>query len=138
MPEIKQIWSILCESSVIDQETNISSKDKIVSNIGSKKLIPIKCELVSMFERSNAKDAILVEAKVSLFDPDNKELVSKEPIIVPLKFEKGKERIRSRIKFSALPITLPGLYKFKLYFQEGKEKILVGETHFGVKLIISK
>jgi len=47
MPEIKQIWSILCESSVIDQETNnitlnniieeiqISSKDKIVSNIGS-------------------------------------------------------------------------------------------------------
>lgn len=148
--KIQHIWSILSESSVIDQDTNNVSliniveelqvtlpKGKVLSASNNVNLVSMKCELVSLWKSLEVGKEHVMEIKVSLYDPSNKQVLNEEPAL-KLHFQKGIERFRSRVRFDALPITTPGTYTFKLYAKDNKNFIPISETPFSVKIALSQ
>ncbi|MCR4311785.1 MAG: hypothetical protein NUV56_00730 [Candidatus Uhrbacteria bacterium] len=118
---IRHTWSILCDSSVIDAETNTLSIRNIVEKItitSSEKLpekaaIPMALEVTSFWEK-NDKDALDFQSKVDIFNSSKECLRSNE---FQLKFEEGNNRLRSRIKMSTLPFAGEGEYRIKVSFK---------------------
>lgn len=123
-PTAQFLWGLLCSLSSIDQERNNVSLFNIVEEIGipqeifkqeGKKVIPFVFEIVMLLRRivsSTVDDReITTDIEVALVDPEEKEL---KKIIAPVKFQKGIQRNRLRIRFNTLDITVPGNYGFRI------------------------
>ncbi len=135
----RHIWSILCQSSSIDRDTNRLSLSNVLEEITLKQLgdqaamkekdtlhsqkptgIPFDFEIVSVLERLDDKDKgpLTKEAELEFIDPQGNSLLKKN---FEMNFLKGFKRLRYRIKMNGLQITINGTYQFSLRMRESKD-----------------
>lgn len=137
---IKHIWSIVCQKSVIDQETNNLSINDVLERIDIETLaplpndgtakLPITFEVVSYWYREQAKKDEKRTVEVCIFSPQNNLLNSFEQEI-PL--TQGMDRLRSRLRVQGVPVTTSGVYKVAL-----REKGVTSEviTEIPIEIIL--
>lgn len=144
---MKHIWSILCQNSIIDSETNTislyNSLEEIKINIDKSKMpadeqikLPIEYDVVSFW--IDEDDDINKERKfyteVELLDP-NKKIISSTSTEYIMK--KGIKRVRGRIKNKGLKITIEGRYWFKVKMKEKKSDKFKEVAEVPLDIIIS-
>ena len=150
LKKIKHTWSILCEKSVIDVESNNLSLQNIIeelqvdipedklATIGGVKNILFRLEIVTHWNRDTGiNEDLPFDLMIRQLDPDGEVMHSFEHTPI---FPKGKKRLRQRIKMESLLIKDPGTYVFEVLAKEDKagDFILVNKINLDVKLKISK
>lgn len=122
---IKNIYSILCESSIIDKDTNNLTINNVLEQLkinvafngkqppqDSLKInIPIKYEFISLWKRDNITQNETHEIELTISDPNNN-LIQSFP--QKFQFEKGLNRHRSIFKITGFTATISGTYKFNI------------------------
>lgn len=141
---MKHIWSILCQKSSIDFESNLLSlfdcveemnlvldKEKVSNN--DKMIIPAEFQLVSFWAVQDSSDTNSLEMKGELVDPDNQVLNTFSNSFV---IKKGISRFRNRTNIQGLPVTKEGRYYFKVWQRSNNEKDfkLVSELPIDIKI----
>jgi len=139
---MKHIWSIICQNSSIDRDSNslcllntveeITIKNASRSDmVGKKQVLPISFEIVSLWQISDAnKGALNIVGE--FVDPSGKLLDTYErKIDIPV----GFGRFRNRIKINGFSITGPGIYWIKIKRNDKKKSELVAELPIEVKII---
>lgn len=129
---IKHIWSILCRTSVINDETNNITLQNVFEQLsvnikpsGSKKTpekinIPIEYELVSLWLRFKEKGLLKANVVIDIIDPKGQKIKSFEQ---KLEFPTKYKRMRSRLKIKGLNLTTSGNYIYRVKIKEkGKDK----------------
>jgi hypothetical protein len=148
---IKHIWSVLCNRSVIDSETNnlslfdvfedlnVSVKPNSPSEISGETInknisIPIKYEVVSMWLKDKDIKVATGTMQIELIDPIGKSLKS---FSHNLEIKEIHNRIRSRIKVTGIELTVSGTYIFNIKLKEGDKENFrtVVEVPLAVKII---
>ncbi|HKZ54578.1 MAG TPA: hypothetical protein VJ123_03790 [Anaerolineales bacterium] len=116
---IRHIWSVICSQSVIDSETNNISLLNILEQItvagplptrDSPALIPIRFELVSLWERTPTDSPERGKFKVTIASPSQASISSFEADIDL----SSHLRYRTRAKLNAFPAPEPGRYEFRV------------------------
>lgn len=144
---MKNIWSILCQESSVDSNTNKISLfnciDELTMNFANRegindepKNIPLSFDLVSLWTKE-VNESDVFKMLIQFFDPSDKELKSFEQDV---SFETGKKRLRAIIKVNGFVVTSNGAYKVKLsYKQNDNDKYkLVSELPFDVMFIFQE
>jgi hypothetical protein len=127
---MKNILSVLCLRSIIDQETNnISLIDcleqlNIQINEGDKnikdKVFPIAFDFVSIFIDENVKEERRFDFILETVDGKGEKLGEIKGQII---MKEGIKRMRHRIKMQGLKVADSGTYVFKIkYKKTGEEK----------------
>lgn len=125
---IKHIWSILCEDSSVDQETNKLSIRNVLESIEikvqgilpEKSAIPIPFEIVSFFTRANSAKEEEIQLEIKLVNSEMDSLG--KDLTATIKFPAKSNRLRSRLKIQGLPIKGEGKYAFIISFMTSNEK----------------
>ena len=119
---MKHIWTVLCQKSSIDFETNLLSLFNCIEEINltidkskapsGNLVIPAELELISYWLVENTDKDNTLNIKGELLDPDNKVLN-----VFENSFPIAKEilRFRNRTHIQNLPISKAGRYKFVMY-----------------------
>ena len=147
--KIENVWSILCEKSVIDSESNNISFTNILEEIqvtpkegtklsegfdSSEKSIPMAFELVTMWKRVGEGD-VKELIRVELVDPNGKSIAFGEHTI---EMAKSLKRLRFRIRFNGLKVTIPGDYRFVVKIKQGNTYKEVGFADLEIKIALPK
>jgi len=141
---MKHIWSILCQKSVIDNETNLISLidcleelnltmdiNKESNQISEKRVIPINFQIVSFWLIEN-NDVKKLEIKIELHDPENNKINEINNIF---ELKENYLRYRTRINVQGFPVTKSGRYLFKIYqIEQGETLKCVSELPLDVKI----
>jgi len=139
---MKHIWSVLCQRSSIDIESNLLSLFSCVEELSLtlentealKKNLVIQTEfqLVSFWAREQAVEESSLEIEGELIDPQGKAL-NKFNNNFPVK--KGVLRFRNRTNIQGLPITGPGRYLLRLKQKDEQGNwLVVAELPLDVKI----
>jgi hypothetical protein len=128
MNNIKHIWSILCERSSIDQNTNNISLFNVLEQINVDKKVlemaktsqksviaTINYQLITLWQKEAEKKKINFEQKIEVVDANGKILASAPK---RLEIPASQTRIRAINNFEGLPITGMGEYAFKIYLKD--------------------
>ncbi len=141
---MKHVWTILCQDSSIDIETNLLSlfncleelnlvldKTKILEN--NTLVIPVDLQMVNFWLIQNPAQDNILEIKVELIDPDSKSINQFEN---KFNVKKGILRFRNRTKIQGLPVTKEGRYIFRVMQRDEKSKeyIIVSELPLDIKI----
>jgi hypothetical protein len=108
------IWSVLCESSIIDKESNNISLQTVREQITVHSepipggIVPVHMELVSFWCRSIPDEPAVDNARLTLLKPSG-EPISTTNIVINLT---EADRSRNRIIFDGFPAEEPGRYIF--------------------------
>ncbi len=149
--DIKHVWSILCESSTVDQQSNNVSIHKVLEQLNvdltkiNKELYDKKTlinnpaqiifpfQIVSMWQSINPKKIPAADVEIELFDFIGQSL---QKINFRLTFEKDKTRMRTIIGSQAIIVTGTGVYLFKIKIKECGESVFteVGEIPLEVRV----
>jgi hypothetical protein len=142
MKNIKNLWSIICRSSSIDLDTNIMSLLDVIEEItitssldsGTVKdgqMLQLPLEFVTMWQREGGLEKEL-SANINLVSigPNGKKTESGP---LKLAFEKGKPRVRLRIKSPGVVFNGFGSYKFKVMLEEKEKFVEVQEIPLEIK-----
>ena len=127
---MKHIWTVLCQKSSIDIETNLVSLFNCIEELdlvidktkvpSGNLVIPPEFQLVSFWTINNSNKESLLEIRIELIDPDGKVLnnfENKYPI------KRGILRFRNRTNMQGMPITNAGRYTIKMMKKvEGKKQ----------------
>lgn len=123
---MKHIWSVLCENSSIDSETNVISLFRCIEQLDitlpkglTKKVAPISFELVHLWHTSKTNQDRNFEVRIELYDPENKKINEFPGYFT---FPKNKRRMRTRMVMKGLPVTSMGEYTFKIGLKEEGQK----------------
>ena len=128
------IWSVLCESSIVDRETNNISlqtvREQIVifSEPRPGGIIPGHMELVSFWCRTVPEEPAVDNVRVTILNPSGESIRSID-VIVDLS---GAERSRNRIVFEGFPADQPGRYIFLVEISVDDEWIQVARVPLSV------
>jgi len=150
--KIKHIWSVLCQDSILNQDDNIISLNKVfeqlsvnltpTQNLTSNQLpdkinLPINYEITSFWLKDEKILSTKGEVKYALFNPKNDKLLE---TIQNIEIPSSSRRFRSRMKISGMPIAGEGYYRFEVSIKEEGEKIFrfVSELPFEVNIKIEK
>ena len=134
---VKLIWSILCQESSIDTNTNNISLCKILEEIkfgirikdidklpnklsfdSTKPMIlPFASQLVLLWKNLSNKPDLKFPVKIILKDPSEKII---QEIINDDIFQKGKERLRVIIPLNRFPLTKAGEYTYSIMTKQTK------------------
>lgn len=116
---MKNIWTIICQSSAIDNRTNQLSAFNLLDGIiftrpegkkGEEQFIsPVNFQLISFWMCDDKNDKADVKIKVS--DPENKVVNEFDVDIHPID---EKLRVRNIVDFGAFRVTKPGVYNIAL------------------------
>lgn len=130
---MKHIWSILCQTSIRDQDTNRTSIINALDSIGfivnkekleKQKNIPTNLEIVSLWS-SDKKEIKDFSIRIDLLN-SNKEilLVLEMNVPKPNTFPADRERrsVTTRMSINNLPITIAGGYLFKVSLKGSNDK----------------
>ena len=132
----------MCRSSSIDRDTNIISlldvieeitfsSDLTSTGIKDLEIIQLPFELVTMWQRDGSIEKELsANIKLVGITPKGKET---EIGPIPIIFEKGKPRIRVRIKINGITFNGLGVYKFKVLLEEKGKFVKVQEIPLEIK-----
>ena len=140
---MKHVWSILCEKSSIDNESNLLSlfscleeisvvidKDKMPEK-GKKMLIPANFQLVSYYTVDNTEQENKLETKVELVSPDGETLNQFNNTFT---VKPGVSRFRNRANISGVPVYGEGRYFIKIYQQVEGDLKLRAELPIDIKI----
>lgn len=139
---MKNIWSIICEKSSIDAQTNLLSlfncveevqlmidKDKMPKS--DKLVIPFNLQLISFWAIEDSSKDNLAEIKIDLVDPKGKIL---NEFSVTLKAKKGEKRLRSITNMQGIQITEGGRYCYRILQKKGIKFEVASETPLDINL----
>lgn len=128
----KHVWTIICRESVINRENNALSLMNVFEGlqieIGKEAPreinIPINYEIITFLRKSKKSEEENIEQRVSIIDPNG--VLTVDPLVVPIKTEKGKFNHRQIIKSIGFKITVAGSYQFiiELKQPEGKFEVV--------------
>ncbi len=129
---MKHIWSIICEKSSIDFETNLLSIfscleelklviDETQVSKTEKLIIPVNFQIVSFWSIENFSQDSSLEIKGELLDPQGTVLNEFQNT---LQIKAGVKRFRNRTNVQGLPVTKSGRYYFRIS-QKDKNKFIV-------------
>jgi hypothetical protein len=120
---IKPIWSVLCEGTSIDSETN---KVSIFNTLDGLTIfgdpeqetgVPIRFEVISFWERSEEDPC---EGKMRVYQ---RKPSGKKSDYFPFYIDLTKSHFhQTRIKFNGMPLSGPGRYAFVVEYKEGEGK----------------
>lgn len=118
---MKHIWSVLCQKSSIDVETNLLSLFSCVEELSltldssealkNNIVVPTEFQLVSFWAREQAEEESSLEVEGELIDAQGKVL---NKFNNKFAIKKGVLRFRNRTNIQGLPITGPGRYLLRL------------------------
>jgi hypothetical protein len=130
---IEHIWTVICQSSIIDKDTNNISLINILEQLTltppkideGKGAILGNFEIVTFWSRTNLEKPATGNARIVLYQPSG-EIVEQTD-----SNKRGPEytidltvfqRVRSRFKFNGIPFLGAGVYQFGIeYKNEGEE-----------------
>lgn len=125
---MQHIWSIVCQKSIIDTDTNLISIIDSIEGFGvnlNKNIIKkqdevtnisINFELVSFWFDATVDMDRKQQTKIELYDAQNNKIKEyQNDFTIP----KSLKRMRSRMKISGFPFTVAGDYTFKIKIKEG-------------------
>jgi len=147
---MKNIWTVFCQQSIIDSETNnlsllnVTEKleftmprdvhKKVLANRENNPIIvPASFELVSLWEkekRGNEKADILVE----LHDSGGVKL---RDFIQPIEIKDIYKRLRFRNRVGEFPVTNSGIYHFAVSVKEEGKKNYKKVSDTPVEIIVN-
>jgi hypothetical protein len=123
---MNHVWSVLCTRSVLDQETNNISLIEVIEELtltpdpraqsDQSFVVPINCELVSLWTRSVVTEPERGTARTVLIGPRG-ERISEHETSVDLSVHL-RSRIRARL--AGLPISSAGIYGFLIQRLQGE------------------
>jgi hypothetical protein len=141
---MKHIWSIICQQSSIDFETNSLSLfncaeeisvvvDKIQVHQNDKIVIPVEFQLVSSWLVEDTEKDDNLRIKEEIVDSEQKVLNSFEN---SFEIKKGALRFRNRTNIKGLPVTKEGRYYIKVWQWIDKQNKfeIASESPLDVKL----
>jgi hypothetical protein len=137
---MKNIWSIICEKSSVDSQTNLLSLFSCIEEVkleidktkmpkGDKIVIPASFQLVSFWAIEDSTKENSTEIKVEFVDPKGKVLNEFKSI---LKAKKGIKRMRNITNIQGVPITESGRYYYKVSQKKGNKFKVVSELPFDI------
>ncbi|HVZ75856.1 MAG TPA: hypothetical protein VG934_01130 [Candidatus Paceibacterota bacterium] len=148
----KHVWSVLCEKSTIDSDSNNITLFNITEQINIPKAISVHVgeapetdqnpqgiffnrELVTLWRRDTGAEleSFGFDAKIELIDPKGKLLQTME---FSPEFQHFR-RLRTRINWQILPTTLAGEYLFRVLIRDGKDFEMVSEVPLEVVLNVT-
>lgn len=145
MNNIRHVWTVVCQKSIIDSTANtlsiIDVLEKIDVNLPENTnnevknpiAIPFNLEVISFWRRTSDDKNLDENVKMILYSPEGKELAS---IPMAIKVPDNAKFFRAIVKMNALPLTKSGEYKFEILQKKNVEHITVAEIPFDV--IINK
>ena len=124
---MKNIWTVACNNSIIDQETNslsmIETLDEInvpyegEMNLKEIKVITIPFYIISLWFDENTKIDRAFELIVEVTDPKKKVIQTfKQNCVI----ETGKQRLRVVYKIKGFGFNDQGIYTLNIKFKEGE------------------
>jgi len=140
---MKHVWSIICQKSSIDFESNLLSlfncleemslvidRDKISE--GERIIIPAEFQLVSFWTVEDSSRDNDLEIKGELVDPAGEILNTFTNRFV---IKSGTLRFRNRTNIQGLPVTKEGRYYIKVWQKDSQNNFeLVSELPIDVKI----
>ena len=120
---INHIWSVLCESSILDQDTKLISMINVLEEVTildepvPDKVLQIVVSLVTLWIRSDINVPSQGLGRYNFVSPSGEVLQSLEQIIDLTKYE----RLRSRGQFAGLKLPESGQYFFNIEFRENEK-----------------
>jgi len=136
---VKPIWSILCQESSTDLDTNNISLFKILEEIkfGFKMeeldklknhpkfdptkpiVLPFSSQLVILWKNLSDKADLDFPVKIVLKDPNEHTI---QEISNNFVFQEGKERLRTVISVNGIPLTRSGEYTYSIMTKQNKDE----------------
>ncbi len=139
---MKNIWSIICEKSSVDSQTNLLSLFNCIEEIqltidkanmpkSDKLVIPFNLQFISFWIIEDDTKDNSVEAKISLIDPKGN-ILNEFP--VTLKAKKGEKRLRNITNMQGMQITEGGRYCYRISQKKGSKFEVASETPLDINL----
>lgn len=139
---MKHIWTVLCQGTAIDAESNLLSLFNCIEELtlsidrtkasDSKLVVPVKFQLVSFWIIGNDQSEVL-NVEGELIDPQGQVLNN---FSNTFNIKKGVKRFRNRTNIDGLTVSVPGEYIFRMkYKPEGETKYkIVAEVPLTVNI----
>jgi hypothetical protein len=142
---MKNIWSILCSRSLIDQRTNglslIDCVDELTVTFSKleemsavNKNIPVILEVVSLWHDEAKESERILTYIIEITDPQGQKVGEFKN---EAKFVVGSTRLRAITGINGLRLTSEGKYFFRVLLQEGEELKLISEIPIDVKFLLN-
>jgi hypothetical protein len=140
-------WSVLCGRSIIDSNTNqislfdvvekveagveVESLEKLKNEGKGILVIPINFELVSYISNIDPDKDSAIEMKLTLVDPKGTQLQESLP-----KFDMPEKikNMRVRMGVQGMTVNESGVYLFKVWLKENKDKKFVNVAEIPVEV----
>jgi hypothetical protein len=149
---IKHTWSLIAESSVVDQQSNNISIHKVLEQLklslalidqtlkdekvlDEKVSVPFPFQIISMWRRKDSATDSKANVEIDFLDPNKKVI---QNVKFELKFEDNKPRMRTIIASPFLNVTTSGLYLFKIKLQEDGEKEFSEVSEIPFDIVVEK
>ncbi len=144
---IKHIWSVLCQRSIIDPQSNnvsiidvfealevdINSAPEVKGQNNPEFNIPVQYQVVTLWTITDAKKNA-GEIQITLVNPNGGEKILVKSV---LKFPADKRRIRSINQIQGLPVNKSGDYHFIVELKQNERFEKVADLPLEVKLNIN-
>lgn len=130
---MKNIWSVIFNKAVVDENTNSISLFDCVEEITvnfskpedismSQKNIQINFAIISLWSDNEISKDRKFEYLLEIIDPQGKKINEflNSPVI-----EKGKKRLRTIVQMNGMGITSEGEYTLVIKYKEDSEKFVV-------------
>jgi hypothetical protein len=128
---LKVLWSILCQSSSIDQTTNnisiYNALEQLTFTKGKEKppsgphAVPLQYEYIVLLQRPDSSAKATYPLTLRIRDPKGM-VISEAPI--PVIFDEGKKRMRVRMQNNTFQISGAGEYLFEALLGEDENPII--------------
>lgn len=125
---IEHIWSVACTRALIDKDSNNVTLSEVLEQLtveaaiprsdfpGGEPVLPIEFEIVSFWIRTNPETPAKGVARILIQPPGGSASPAGDPFDVDLS---EYERLRTRSRFSGLPVHESGRYWFIVQQQSG-------------------
>ncbi len=139
---MKNVWSIICNNSSIDSQTNLLSLfncieemkleiDKSKMPKSDKIIIPVNLQLISFWTIDDFLKENTSDIKLELIDPTGKIL---NEFFNTLKSKKGDKRLRSITNIQGIQITESGRYFYRILQKKKNKFEMVSETPLDIDI----
>lgn len=118
---IEHIWSVMCQSSIIDQESNNVSLIDILESISFSlppervSAISLPFEVVTLWRNSDPGKKIIADVEMDIVGPNGKSL---QKFVNKIEFTESKKRLRFRLRINAIPFVGFGEYSCQVNIKE--------------------
>jgi len=139
---MKNVWSIICNNSSIDSQTNLLSLFNCVEEMkleidkskmpkSDKIVIPVNLQLISLWIVDDFLKENTTDIKLELIDPMGKVL---NEFFNTLKSRKGDKRLRNITNIQGIQITESGRYYYRISQKKGNKFEIVSETPLDINI----